>query len=73
VPVYGDWAGIIEELSFTTVRHRLASFLLRQAQKQGKRTEDGVEVSLPTSNQELASQIGTVREPVSRNLSSLQT
>ena len=64
--------GIIEELSFTTVRHRLASFLLRQAQKQGKRTEDGVEVSLPASNQELASQIGTVRELVSRNLSRLQ-
>jgi CRP/FNR family transcriptional regulator, cyclic AMP receptor protein len=64
--------GIIEELSFTTVRHRLASFLLRQAQKEGKRTEDGVEVSLPASNQELASQIGTVRELVSRNLSRLQ-
>ena len=29
--------GIIEELSFTTVRHRLASFLLRLAQKDGKR------------------------------------
>jgi CRP-like cAMP-binding protein len=31
--------GIIEELSFTTVRHRLASFLLRLAQKDGKRTD----------------------------------
>ena len=30
--------GIIEELSFTTVRHRLASFLLRLAQKDGKRS-----------------------------------
>ena len=29
--------GIIEELSFTTVRHRLAAFLLRLAQKEGKR------------------------------------
>ncbi|MFY9912023.1 MAG: Crp/Fnr family transcriptional regulator [Candidatus Sulfotelmatobacter sp.] len=28
--------GIIEELSFTTVRHRLASFLLRLAQTEGK-------------------------------------
>jgi CRP/FNR family transcriptional regulator len=64
--------GIIEELSFTTVRHRLASFLLRQAQKEGKRTDRGVEVALPGSNQELASQIGTVRELVSRNLSRLQ-
>src|SRR5271166_4633712 len=64
--------GIIEELSFTTVRHRLASFLLRLAQKEGKRTSQGVEITLPASNQELASHIGTVRELVSRNLSRLQ-
>ena len=65
--------GIIEELSFTTVRHRLASFLLRLAQGQGKHTSEGVEVTLPVSNQELASQIGTVRELVSRNLSRFQS
>ncbi len=64
--------GIIEELSFTTVRHRLASFLLRQAHKEGKRRSEGIEIPLPASNQELASQIGTVRELVSRNLSRLQ-
>jgi CRP/FNR family transcriptional regulator len=65
--------GIIEELSFTTVRHRLASFLLRVAQKEGKRAGGGVEVTLPASNQELAAQIGTVRELVSRNLSRFQS
>ena len=65
--------GIIEELSFTTVRHRLASFLLRLARAEGRRTADGVEVTLPASNQELASQIGTVRELVSRNLSRFQS
>jgi CRP/FNR family transcriptional regulator len=64
--------GIIEELSFTTVRHRLASFLLRLAEKEGKRTSEGIEITLPASNQELAAQIGTVRELVSRNLSRLQ-
>jgi CRP/FNR family transcriptional regulator, cyclic AMP receptor protein len=64
--------GIIEELSFTTVRHRLASFLLRLAQKEGKHTAEGVEITMPVTNQELASQIGTVRELVSRNLSRLQ-
>lgn len=64
--------GIIEELSFTTVRHRLASFLLRQAHKDGKHRDGGIEISLPVSNQEFASQIGTVRELVSRNLSRLQ-
>jgi len=64
--------GIIEVLSFTTVRHRLASYLFRLAQKSGKRTAAGVEVTLPITNQELAAQIGTVRELVSRNLSRFQ-
>jgi CRP/FNR family cyclic AMP-dependent transcriptional regulator len=64
--------GIIEELSFTTVRHRLVSLLLRLAKKEGKHEAGGITVTLPASNQELASQIGTVRELVSRNLSRLQ-
>jgi len=64
--------GIIEELSFTTVRHRLAAFLVRLAKTSGKRSTEGVEITLPTTNQELASQIGTVRELVSRNLSRFQ-
>lgn len=63
--------GIIEELSFTTVRSRLISFLLRLS-REGKKTDRGVEAALPASNQELASHIGTVRELVSRNLSRLQ-
>ena len=63
--------GIIEELSFTTVRSRLISFLLRLA-RQGTKTDRGIEAPLPPSNQELASHIGTVRELVSRNLSRLQ-
>jgi len=63
--------GIIEELSFTTVRSRLISVLLRLA-KTGRKTPAGIEVQLPPSNQELASEIGTVRELVSRNLSRLQ-
>ena len=64
--------GIIEELSFTTVRHRLGAYLLRLAQKEGKQVAQGVEVILPANNQEVAAQIGTVRELVSRNLSRLQ-
>lgn len=64
--------GIIEELSFTTVRHRLAAFLVRLAKTSGKRAGDGIEIALPSNNQELASQIGTVRELVSRNLSRFQ-
>lgn len=64
--------GIIEELSFTTVRHRLTSFLLRLARREGTPSAAGVEFLLPGSNQELAAQLGTVRELVSRNLSRLQ-
>jgi CRP/FNR family transcriptional regulator len=63
--------GIIEELSFTTVSSRLISMLLRLA-KSGKQTPEGIAIQLPASNQELAAQIGTVRELVSRNLSRLQ-
>jgi CRP/FNR family cyclic AMP-dependent transcriptional regulator len=64
--------GIIEELSFTTVRHRLISWLLRQARSEGRRTERGLAFPLNASHQELAAQIGTVRELVSRNLARLQ-
>lgn len=63
---------IIEELSFTTVRHRLAALLLRLAKRKGVRTGRGIEFTITASNQELASQIGTVRELVSRNLSRFQ-
>jgi CRP-like cAMP-binding protein len=62
---------IIEELSFSTVRHRLAALLLRLA-RDGERTPHGVEVALPANQQEIAAQIGTVRELVSRGLSRLQ-
>ncbi|MFP5204754.1 MAG: Crp/Fnr family transcriptional regulator [Acidobacteriota bacterium] len=64
--------GIIEELSFTTIRQRLASTLLKLAQTQGKKTARGVEFLLPGSHQELANQLGTVRELISRNLMRLQ-
>jgi CRP/FNR family cyclic AMP-dependent transcriptional regulator len=64
--------GIIEELSFTTVRHRLIAWLLREARAQGRNTVRGVTFSLSVSHQELASHIGTVRELVSRNLARLQ-
>src|SRR5690349_13935724 len=64
--------GIIEELSFTTVRRRLAAYLFRLAEREGSKTSQGVEVTLPAGHQELAAQIGTVRELVSRNLSRLQ-
>ncbi len=64
--------GIIEELSFTTIRQRLVSLLVRLAESEGRKTARGIEVLLPGSHQELANQLGTVRELVSRNLMRLQ-
>ena len=54
------------------MRRRLISLLLRMAQSEGRETAAGVAFTLPANNQELAAQIGTVRELVSRNLSRLQ-
>ena len=64
--------GIIEELSFTTIRQRLISVLLQLAESEGSQTTRGIEFQLPVSHQELASRLGTVRELVSRNLMRLQ-
>lgn len=58
--------GIIEELSFSTVRHRLISWILRESKAHG------ATFTMASSHQELAAQIGTVRELVSRNMARLQ-
>jgi CRP-like cAMP-binding protein len=63
---------IIEQLSFSTVRQRLAGLLLRLAAQEGKRTDQGVKFRLTSTNRDLAAQIGTVPELVSRNLGSLE-
>lgn len=64
--------GIIEELSFTTIRERLVSVLVRQARAEGQKSPRGIEIQLPGTHQDIAHQLGTVRELVSRNLMRLQ-
>lgn len=64
--------GIIEELSFTTIRQRLVAMLIKLAQNEGRETGEGIEFQLPSTHQELANQLGTVRELISRNLMRLQ-
>jgi CRP/FNR family transcriptional regulator, cyclic AMP receptor protein len=64
--------GIIEDLSFTTVRHRLIGLIQRLTQTSGTASKEGVWVELTKSHQDLAAELGTVRELVSRNLSRLQ-
>ena len=62
---------LIEELSFTTVRQRLAVQLIRLAKTAGRKGPEGVAFDLPDSHQEMAHQMGTVRELISRNLTRL--
>jgi CRP/FNR family transcriptional regulator len=64
--------GIIEELSFTTVRQRLIALILQLAGAEGTRSKDGIHLELKKSHQDFAAELGTVRELVSRNLSRLQ-
>ena len=64
--------GIIEELSFTTVRQRLIALILRLEQASHTRSKEGIHVELTKSHQDLAAELGTVRELVSRNLGRLQ-
>lgn len=64
--------GIIEELSFTTVRQRLIALLLRAAHEHGRKTWAGIEFELGETHHEVANRIGTVRELISRNLARLQ-
>ena len=64
--------GIIEELSFTTIRQRLIAALVKLAQSEGRTTARGIEFQLPATHQELANQLGTVRELISRNLTRLE-
>ena len=59
--------GIVESVTFGSVRQRLARALIEFRDIAGKDT-----FSLPVSHQELASRLGTVREVVSRNLSRFQ-
>ncbi|MBI4442786.1 MAG: Crp/Fnr family transcriptional regulator [Acidobacteria bacterium] len=77
--------GIIEELSFLTVRSRLAALLLETARAattdqrahpiptgDARKKTSPVPVPLKLTQQEMAARIGTVRELVSRNLGRLQ-
>lgn len=59
---------LVEELSLKEVSHRLARFLRDRALALGARTKRGVEFPLEETNQQIAAEIGTVRDLVSRNL-----
>jgi CRP/FNR family transcriptional regulator len=60
--------GVVEAVSFGSVRQRLARTLLDLRDQAGRPS-----FSLPATHQELASRLGTVREVISRNLSRFQS
>jgi CRP-like cAMP-binding protein len=63
--------GLVEELSFSTVRARLIAYLVRLAEENGQRTPHGIQFQLTENNEQLAVRLGTVRELISRNLGRL--
>lgn len=65
-------AELVEALSLREVDQRLARWLLAEARLRGKRTADGLELTLVLTNQQIAARIGSVREVVSRALARLQ-
>lgn len=63
---------LVEGLAFLEVGQRLARFLLEKAAQEGRTTPEGIQFPLDLTHQELAAQIGTVRELVSRTLARFQ-
>ena len=59
--------GLVESITFGSVRQRLAQLLLEQAAQAA-----APDFALPGTHEELAFRLGTVREVVSRNLSRFQ-
>lgn len=62
----------IETLALMDVYGRVARYLLEVAKSQGKETPEGVVILSPPKQAEIASQIGTTRETVSRVMTDLQ-
>lgn len=60
------------ELASMSVRERFASLLLDLARTHGRRTEEGIELALPLTTQELAGSVGASRETTQRLLRELR-
>lgn len=62
----------VQELISQDVGHRLIRVLLRLADESGKPVENGVQIHMPITNQDLANIVGSSRETINRFLSSLK-
>ena len=56
------FAALAGDLSLRPVYDRLARLLLAEARRSGRRTPEGVEITLPGTRDDIAALIGTVRE-----------
>ncbi len=65
-------AELVEALSLREVDQRLARWLFSEARLRGTRTNEGMQVTLALTNQQIAARIGSVREVVSRAFTRLQ-
>ena len=63
---------LTETLAFRDVAARLAMLLVGYAERSGTRTAAGVEIELDRTQEELAHEIGTARESVSRAMKQLR-
>jgi CRP/FNR family transcriptional regulator len=65
-------AELVDSLALQQVGQRVARFLLAEGRDHGRRTNDGLEVELSLSNEELAKRLGSVREVISRTFSRME-
>ncbi|GAA3110706.1 Crp/Fnr family transcriptional regulator [Streptomyces rectiviolaceus] len=61
------------EFASMNVKERFAALLLDLARTHGRRTDEGIELGVPLSKQELAGSVGASREMVQRLLKELRT
>jgi len=66
-------AELVEMLSLKEVGQRVARLIVSEARRHGQLTDDGLCITLPQTNQQIAARVGSVREVVSRALSRLQS
>lgn len=63
---------LVDDLSLKDVSRRLAKFLLELAKDKGRPSDGSIEITAKLTKQDIASQLGTVREVISRTLSQFQ-
>lgn len=61
----------VMNLEYRTVRERIASFLLAQADRFGKKTSQGIQLCMPIRRSDIAGSINASRETTSRELTAL--